>query len=133
MTNFAWSRIICGMPLLNGPKVRNRAAARGWDIPTLARQAGVNARTLANTTRPESPQPVSLPTIYKLAGALAAPDERVPLIAAALVADPDVARQIRESEAPEAKPEKEQPKREPLAPPKRTSTERTTGPKRLSA
>ncbi len=121
------------MPLLNGPKVRNRAAALGWDIPTLANKAGVHPRTLANTTRPESPQPASLPTIYKLAGALAAPGEPIPSIAAALVADLDVARQIRESEAPAVKPEKEHPKREPLAPPKRTSTERTTGPKRLSA
>ena len=116
------------MPLLNGPRVRHLAAERGWDLPTLARKADLHPRTLANTTRPDSPQPVSLPALYALAGALAYGDQDARDIAASIVNDPVVAAEIRAAK----ESEKEQPKGEPRGPIRRKETEKTTGPKRVA-
>lgn len=112
------------MPLLNGPRVRHLAAERGWDLPTLARKAGFHPRTLANTTRPDSPQPVSLPALYALAGALAYGDQDARDVAASIVIDPVVAAEIRAAK----ESEKQEPKREPTGPLRRN--EKSTGPKR---
>jgi hypothetical protein len=116
------------MPLLNGPRVRHLAAERGWDLPTLAREADMHPRTLANTTRSDSPQPVSLPNLYALGGALALPGQDGRDIAASICADPVVVAEIRA--AKEA--EKEQPKREPTGPTRRQGNEKSTGPKRAT-
>lgn len=114
------------MPLLNGPRVRHLAAERGWDLPTLARKADLHPRTLANTTRPDSPQPVSLPALYALAGALAYGDQDARDVAASIVLDPVVAAEIRAAK----ESEKQQPKREPTGPTRRQEKEQTKGPKR---
>jgi transcriptional regulator with XRE-family HTH domain len=116
--------MIYRMPLLNGPRVRHLAAERGWDLPTLARKADLNPRTLANTTRPDSPQPASLVALYALADALKLPDQDRRDVAASIVNDPQVAAEIR------ATKETEQPKREPTGPAKRKETSTGTGPKR---
>lgn len=120
--------MICGMPLLNGPRVRHLAAERGWDLPTLARKADLNPRTLANTTRPDSPQPVSLPALYAIAGALALTGQDRRDVAANIVADPNVAAEIRAAKDEE----KKETKSEPRGPIRRKDTERTTGPKRAA-
>lgn len=117
------------MPLLNGPRVRHLAAQCSWDLPTLALEADMNPRTLANTTRPDSPQPVSLPNLYALGRALGGElgrDARD--VAADICADPIVVAEIRA--AKENGPKKEVPKREPIAPTRRQGNEKTTGPKR---
>ncbi|MEU7787722.1 hypothetical protein [Amycolatopsis sp. NPDC049159] len=116
------------MPLLNGPRVRHLAAERGWDLPTLARKADLNPRTLANTTRPDSPQPVSLPALYAIAGALALTGQDRRDVAANIVADPNVAAEIRAAKDEE----KKETKSEPRGPIRRKDTERTTGPKRAA-
>lgn len=116
------------MPLLNGPRVRHLAAERGWDLPTLARKADLNPRTLANTTRPDSPQPVSLPALYAIAGALAHGDQDARDVAANIVADDKVAAEIRAAKDDE----KKETKSEPRGPIRRRETERTTGPKRAA-
>jgi hypothetical protein len=120
--------MIYRMPLLNGPRVRHLAAERGWDLPTLARKADVNPRTLANTTRTDSPQPASLRSLYALGGALALPGQNARDVAASICADPIVVAEIRA--AKEA--EKEQPKREPTGPTRRQGKENSTGPKRAA-
>jgi hypothetical protein len=114
------------MPLLNGPRVRHLAAERGWDLPTLARKAALHPRTLANTTRPDSPQPVSLPALYALAGALTHNGQDARDVAASIVLDPTVAAEIRAAK----ETEKQEPKREPTGPLRRKDNEKTTGPKR---
>ncbi|WP_410633308.1 hypothetical protein [Amycolatopsis sp. cmx-4-83] len=121
------------MPLLNGPRVRHLAAERGWDLPTLARKADLNPRTLANTTRPNSPQPASLPALYAIAGALARPSHDRPGqdprdVAANIVADPTVAADIRAAKDDE----KRETKSEPRGPIRRKEAEKTTGPKRAT-
>lgn len=118
------------MPLLNGPRVRHLAAERGWDLATLAERAATHQRTLTNATRQNSPQPVSLPFLYSLAGALAYSTDLDPRdIAASIVADATVAAEIRAAKEAE---KKEEPKREPTGPGRRT--EKTgSGPKRPAA
>jgi hypothetical protein len=120
--------MICRMPLLNGPRVRHLAAERGWDLPTLARKAALHPRTLANTTRPDSPQPVSLPALYALAGALAYSDQDARDVAASIVIDPVVAAEIRAAKESETK----ETKREPTGPTRRQENEKTKGPKRAA-
>lgn len=116
------------MPLLNGPRVRHLAAERGWDLPTLARKAALHPRTLANTTRTDSPQPVSLPALYALAGALAYGDQDARDVAASIVVDTKVADEIRAAK----ESEKKEPKREPIGPPKRQEKTSGAGPKRAA-
>jgi hypothetical protein len=120
--------MIAVMPLLNGPRVRHLAAERGWDLPTLAERAATHPRTLTNVTRQDSPQPASLRFVYALAGALAYGTDQDPRdIAASIVADDDVAAEIR------AAKETEQPKREPTGPAKRQEKTSGNGPKRATA
>ncbi|WP_290050822.1 hypothetical protein [Amycolatopsis solani] len=124
------------MPILNGPKVRHRAAARGWDLVTLSQQAGIPTRAVQNCTRLQRPQPMHLTRIYALGRALAAPGEDPNAVAAELVNDPAVAAEIvasgpQPADAPTAA--KDEPKREPTGPTRRQETEKTTGPKRAEA
>lgn len=115
------------MPLLNGPRVRHLAAERGWDLATLAERAATHQRTLTNATRQNSPQPVSLPFLYSLAGALAYSTDLDPRdIAASIVADATVAAEIRAAKEAEKKSE-------PVGPAKRKETTSGSGPKRSAS
>ena len=118
------------MPLLNGPRVRHRAAALGWDLGTLAKRSGVPLRAVQNCTRAQHPQPMKLTRIYALGRTLAeaaAEDEWV--VTAEIVDDAGLAAEILTA--------RDDPKkglnRESTGPTRRQGTEKTTGPKRATA
>ncbi|HKZ21030.1 MAG TPA: hypothetical protein VJQ57_13090 [Acidimicrobiia bacterium] len=58
------------MAVVQGSRVRHRAAARGWDLPTLATKAGIPKGTLRNNLRTHNPQQIHLTRVYSLARAL---------------------------------------------------------------
>lgn len=116
------------MPLLNGTKVRHRAAALGWDLATLAEKSHVPLRAVQNCSRAQRPQPMKLPRIYAIGRALAvAAGEDSTAVTADIVNDKAVATEIL---AAKDEPKKEPPKREPLGPTRRQDQESTKGPKR---
>ncbi|WP_432846031.1 hypothetical protein ACQPXB_36165 [Amycolatopsis sp. CA-161197] len=118
------------MPLLHGPKVRHRAAARGWDLITLAAKSHIPKRAVQNCTRPQNPQPMHLARIYALAGALADGTGEDELdVFADIVDDAEV---VAAALAAKDDPKKEEPRREPTGPTRRQENERTTGPKRAT-
>jgi hypothetical protein len=134
--------MICGMAILNGREVRERAAElapRGLshkapaDNPRvaaphfawLAERTGIPVGTIHNATRETNPQPVSLTRVFDLATHLSRAGEDVREVAAAITAGDD--------QKPEPKPEpepKERPRDPSSPPPRRNGKDNRRGPKR---
>lgn len=125
--------MMCRMPLLNGQRVRHRAALLGWDLHTLAAEAALPVRAVQNSTRTERPQTMKITRIYALGRALAQHGEDPVKVSADIVADPDVAAEILANNdgVPDTPPT--QPTRKPAGPARRETTEKTKGPRRNNA
>ncbi len=125
--------MMCDMPLLNGQRVRHRAASLGWDLHTLAVKAALPVRAVQNSTRAKRPQTMKITRIYALGRALAQQDEDPVEVAADIVADPDVAAEILANNdgVPDTPPK--QPTRTNTGPTRRETTEQTKGPRRNNA
>jgi hypothetical protein len=133
--------MICGMAILNGREVRERAAElapRGLshkapgDTPRdaapelmwLSERTGIPVGTIHNATRGTNPQPVSLTRVFDLAAHLSRAGEDVREVAAAITAGD-------EQPKPEPKPEPKERPRDPSSPPaRRNGKDNRRGPKR---
>lgn len=125
--------MMCRMPLLNGQRVRHRAALLGWDLHTLAAAAALPVRAVQNSTRAERPQTMKITRIYALGRALAQHGEDPVKVSADIVADPAVAAEILANNdgVPDTPPK--QPTRTNTGPTRRETTEQTKGPRRNRA
>jgi transcriptional regulator with XRE-family HTH domain len=75
------------MAVVQGSRVRHRAAARGWDVPALAEETGIPKGTLRNCLRDRNPQPIHLTRVYSLAHALCRRGEDVEELVHYFIAD----------------------------------------------